>query len=547
LKNGHQHQIYQVENDSNGNNNNNNYYNQNRGNNQNNWNNQNDNIWNRRPRYKNNNFNSFAPPSNLQSNFNANNFNNGGYRNNPSRFMPQNPPSQNQGWSQMPYGNPNQGMPTYAGQVPSWVDETVICFNCNQPRYIKPNCPNARASIPYIPICGNCKQNGHTAEECNGPRREGPRDNNNGNNNNNQNNNFRDNSAKLVLLPDDYNVNSNNNTNGNNQSATRNVNHVDVIRDNSTIAMDNYTPIDNVHNVTGVRTRGMLAKQIPSSSQPIVAPPVPPPIESRGSEKEPLIPPVVNLPIDSIPSNENLSNSSKAIPPSPLIIQPIVNESLTTGMPQVLFQPSDTPVGSKNFNPIIDKDNMGYNPIGTIPSIPPIINPPINKVLSEPSQLIKPPQNFPQLVNILVGLSIGSNIQPLKGRKARRSKPIGIMQDTIPYDLLADLGHIKADITIKQLLRVAPHCHSLLQSTLVRKRIKPVVNEISLNPDPGAPTVDVQIDGIIVSGVQIDGGSSVNLMNIDTMHSLHLSRLQQTKLMLRMADQSRVKPLGILL
>jgi hypothetical protein len=155
LKNGRQHQIYQVENDSNGNNNNNNNYNQNRGNNWNNRNNQNDNNWNRRPRYKNNNFNSFAPPGNLQSNFKANNFNNGGYRNNPSRFMPQNPPSQNQGWSQMPYGNPNQSMPTYAGQVPSWVDETVICFNCNQPGHIKPNCPNTRASIPYIPICGN--------------------------------------------------------------------------------------------------------------------------------------------------------------------------------------------------------------------------------------------------------------------------------------------------------------------------------------------------------------------------------------------------------
>jgi hypothetical protein len=67
-----------------------------------------------------------------------------------------------------------------------------------------------------------------------------------------------------------------------------------------------------------------------------------------------------------------------------------------------------------------------------------------------------------------------------------------------------------------------------------------VVNEVSLSPDLGAPTVDVQIDGIIISGVQIDGGSSVNLMNMDTMNSLHLSGLQQTKLMLRMADQSRV-------
>jgi hypothetical protein len=102
VKNGRQNQVYQVENDSNGNYYY--YYYQNRGNNR---NNNQGNNWNRRPRYKNNNFNSFAPPGNLQSNFNPNNFNNGGYRSNPSHFMPQNPTNQNQGWSQMPYGNPN--------------------------------------------------------------------------------------------------------------------------------------------------------------------------------------------------------------------------------------------------------------------------------------------------------------------------------------------------------------------------------------------------------------------------------------------------------
>ena len=58
--------------------------------------------------------------------------------------------------------------------------------------------------------------------------------------------------------------------------------------------------------------------------------------------------------------------------------------------------------------------------------------------------------------------------------------------------------------------------------------------------------MDVVIDGIVLRGVQLDGGSSVNLMNLDTMKGLQLTGLQDTKLMLRMADQSRVKPLGIL-
>ena len=130
--------------------------------------------------------------------------------------------------------------------------------------------------------------------------------------------------------------------------------------------------------------------------------------------------------------------------------------------------------------------------------------------------------------------------------KGKRSKPIGIMQGVSSYDLLEDLGKLKADITIKQLLGIAPSCRSLLQSTLVWKRLRPIVNEVTISPDPGAPTVDVVIDGIVLRGVQLDGGSSVNLMNLDTMKGLQLTGLQDTKLMLRMADQSRVKPLGIL-
>ena len=85
--------------------------------------------------------------------------------------------------------------------------------------------------------------------------------------------------------------------------------------------------------------------------------------------------------------------------------------------------------------------------------------------------------------------------------KGNRSKPIGIMQGVTPYDLLEDLRRLKADITIKQLLGIAPSCRSLLQSTLVQKRLRPIVNEVTISPDPDAPTVDVVIDGIFLRGV----------------------------------------------
>lgn len=119
--------VYQVGNDFNSNSNGW------RGNN-NNWNNSNGGGWNRRPRYPrfndNPNGNNFAPPGNLSPSFNANNFNAGGYNSNPNRFIPRNPTTQNMGWNQMPYGNPNQGNPTYGGRNPSW--DNIVCFNCNQ-------------------------------------------------------------------------------------------------------------------------------------------------------------------------------------------------------------------------------------------------------------------------------------------------------------------------------------------------------------------------------------------------------------------------------
>ena len=63
------------------------------------------------------------------------------------------------------------------------------------------------------------------------------------------------------------------------------------------------------------------------------------------------------------------------------------------------------------------------------------------------------------------------------------------MQRVAPYDLLEDLGKLKVDITIKQLLGIALSCRTLLQSTLVRKRLKPIVNEVTISSDPGAPIV----------------------------------------------------------
>jgi hypothetical protein len=52
---------------------------------------------------------------------------------------------------------------------------------------------------------------------------------------------------------------------------------------------------------------------------------------------------------------------------------------------------------------------------------------------------------------------------------------------------------------------------------------------------------------VLITGVQIDGGSNVNLMNAKTTEKLGLTQLKSTTLILIMVDQSRVKPMGFLL
>lgn len=100
---------------------------------------------------------------------------------------------------------------------------------------------------------------------------------------------------------------------------------------------------------------------------------------------------------------------------------------------------------------------------------------------------------------------------------------------------------------MKQLLALSPECRATLNSALVRKirRIKEI-HEVSLNLDPGAPMVDITIQGMLISSAQVDGGSSVNLMTKETMDLIGLTDLIPTRLLLKMADQHSVRPLGFL-
>ena len=101
---------------------------------------------------------------------------------------------------------------------------------------------------------------------------------------------------------------------------------------------------------------------------------------------------------------------------------------------------------------------------------------------------------------------------------------------------------------MRQLLEIAPQCRTTLGAAMIRNRAKVVeVNDVTLSQDPGAPAVDVIIDGVLVAGFQVDTCSSANLMSMETMEELKLTNMVPTSIILKMADHTRTKPLGQLL
>lgn len=203
----------------------------------------------------------------------------------------------------------------------------------------------------------------------------------------------------------------------------------------------------------------------------------------------------------------------------------------------------DEPSDSEKELPVKVPQPIKSNPIISIPApISDIETPVVQPVRNNPKIV----QELPPKINPVLTPKTMSN-SPIKiiPNKRKQARTMRLAQGMQPYDLLANLDNIQPTISMRQLLAIAPKCRSELSYSLIRKRSKEInVHDISI--DPGAPTVNVMIDGSLIQGVQIDGGSSVNLMNRETMDEIGLTNMIATPLILRMADQSKVKPLGLL-
>jgi len=117
------------------------------------------------------------------------------------------------------------------------------------------------------------------------------------------------------------------------------------------------------------------------------------------------------------------------------------------------------------------------------------------------------------------------------------------------YDILADIKAQKANVTFGQLLHDNVNYQKVIRDAWTRKRIREtklpsVAANFLQTEDQGAPEVTVVVEGCTIPKVPVDGGSGVNLMLEDTAFDLGYTSFEATNQVLRMADQSRVRPIG---
>jgi hypothetical protein len=117
------------------------------------------------------------------------------------------------------------------------------------------------------------------------------------------------------------------------------------------------------------------------------------------------------------------------------------------------------------------------------------------------------------------------------------------------YDIIRDIKDQKANVKIGQLLHDNTNYQKLIREAWTRRRKKKfklpsVAVNFSQPEDSGAPEVTVEVDGCSIPKVPVDGGSGVNLMLEETAFDLGYTAFETTDQVLRMADQSRVNPVG---
>ncbi|OAE35117.1 hypothetical protein AXG93_2682s1000 [Marchantia polymorpha subsp. ruderalis] len=118
------------------------------------------------------------------------------------------------------------------------------------------------------------------------------------------------------------------------------------------------------------------------------------------------------------------------------------------------------------------------------------------------------------------------------------------------YDVVEDKGNQQANITFNQLLEDNKTYRKVLMLSLRRPRKNRVVKLPEVyhvtSKDLGPLEINVEIGGCYIRKVPVNSGSGVNIMTEDTARCLGFQTFEPTTRVLRLADQTRRMPLGML-
>ena len=127
--------------------------------------------------------------------------------------------------------------------------------------------------------------------------------------------------------------------------------------------------------------------------------------------------------------------------------------------------------------------------------------------------------------------------------------------NTSKFDLWGMLRKCEIPLDLPTLAEISPLCRKELYQRLVRRRSRvarktketePTIQIVDMLMDSEAPSIIVDIGDHSVIAVQLDGGVALRLMTKQTMQDLGLTNIEPTTIVLCVADQRQVKPLGML-
>ncbi|PTQ27041.1 hypothetical protein MARPO_0236s0001 [Marchantia polymorpha] len=127
---------------------------------------------------------------------------------------------------------------------------------------------------------------------------------------------------------------------------------------------------------------------------------------------------------------------------------------------------------------------------------------------------------------------------------------VAAVTSSTSYDIVEDIGRQRANISFNQLLEDNKTYRKMLMLSLrrprkTRKGKLPAVYRVE-GGDLGPPEIEVEIGGCVIQKVPVDSGSGVNIMTEETANSLGFQTFEPTTRVLRLADQTRRMPLGML-